>query len=323
MSDFYSGALAARPPPGAFAIGALELLAMVCACAVIAGPPVLIGLADLVRRWRTRQAGFRPEPTDVILVVLVLALGVQLAMVTVFAVKVAGVESETRRLWGRYFEFFAPMLWLAAGPVLTRRPSRSVALAASAVVVLGLAGLLAALNAGIVLLPWDSSVLTAFFRPDPVRAPLGVTTPYRAAATLATLGCAAALALRLSPARAGLALILALGLMSTWLDHVWIDPMVDARNALERDAEAIARKLPPPPAVVVLLAPDANNADLGFLRLNARPYVIVGPPGQAEAAALATTDTVVVAGPDRPPGGPWTLAYRGEQLSLWRRGGGG
>ena len=53
--------------------------------------------------------------------------------------------------------------------------------------VAGLAGLLASLQAGIVLFPWDAGILTAFFRPDPVRAPLPTVMPYLALAVGAVL----------------------------------------------------------------------------------------------------------------------------------------
>ena len=79
----------------------------------------------------------------------------------------------------------------------------------------GLAGLIVCLHGGIVLFPWDASVLTAFFHNDPVRAPLGLKTPYEALAALATVLAAGAIALRLRPALAGLWLTLALGVLST------------------------------------------------------------------------------------------------------------
>ena len=319
MSDFYAGALSVKPPPGAWGLGALELLAMGATCAVLAGPPMVIGLADLAGRRRAEGAGFQPRPGDLMLVLLVLALAAQVAMVAIFAMKVAGAPGETRRLWGRYFEFFAPMIWLAAAPALARRPTRPVALGAAAALVVGLIGLLAAFRAGIVLFPWDSGVMTAFFHPDPIRAPLSVVTPYRAISIAAVLACALALALRVRPALAGLGLILTLGLLSTWLDHVWVDPIVRQRNALAADAAVIRRALPPEPASVVLLAPDANEGHLGFLELNARPFVLIGPPAATPPAEIAGAGAAVVSGPDAPPGGTWRRVFRGRDLSLWRQ----
>jgi len=175
------------------------------------------------------------------------------------------------------------------------------------------------LQSGVVLFPWDSSVLTAFFAPDPVRAPLVTALPCRAIAATLTLLAAGALALKAPPVRTGLALILALVLLSTWLDAVWTAPMGRARIALAQDVAAIRPQLPAEPAIVVLLSPDENDGHLGFLTLGARPFVTIGPPAQAPAGALTGAEAVVVSGPDAPPGGPWTRVYRGAELSLWRR----
>ena len=57
---------------------------------------------------------------------------------------------------------------------------------------------------------------------------------------------------------------------------------------------------------VVLLAPGANDGRLAFLRLDARPRVLLGPPDQTPPAALTGAEAVVVSGPAQPPGGPWT-----------------
>ena len=181
----------------------------------------------------------------------------------------------------------------------------------------GLGGLLASFHSGVVLFPWDSSALTAFFAPDPVRAPLSVTLPYRTLAVAATIIAAAAMLAR-RPAYAGLALTLALAGLSTWLDHVWMAGLIDARYALARDIHAIRPLLPAEPAPIVLLAPDANDGHLGFLELKARPTVWLGPPSQTLPDQLAGVQAVVVSGPERPPGGPWIQTYRGEDLSLFQ-----
>jgi hypothetical protein len=317
MSDFYDGALGETPPAGALRLGVIELCGMVAASAILAGAPIVIGLSDLWRRWREDGRRLQPTPADLMLVVLVLGLGARLAMVTIFAMKIAATESETLRLWGRYFEFFAPMIWIAAAPALARPIGRATALAAGVVTLLGLAGLMAAFTAGVVLFPWDSSVLTAFFQPDLTRAPIGVKVPYRAISAALTTLAAVAYALRARPAYVGLALTLALSVTSTWLDHVWVGPMVHLRTALDQDATVIRDMLPPAPAPVILLAPDANDGHLGFLRLEARPAVLLGPPGQATPAQLAGAQAVIVSGPE-PPRGLWTRAYHGEVLSLYR-----
>ena len=317
VSQTYAGDLAAKPPPGAWALALLELAAMVSAAAVLAGPPLVIGGRDLARRWRAQRQGFVPTGPDLIFLLLALSLAATLAMVAIFAFQLAGIESESRRLWGRYFEFFAPMLWLAAGPALARPIGRRTALAAAATLAAGLGVLLACFHAGIVLFPWDSSILTAFFHSDPVRAPLGETTPYRVLAAAVTLAAALALALRVRPAVAGLGLMLGLGVLSTDLDRVWLGPMIAQRQAQAHDLAAIAPALADGPAVVLLTA-DVNEGHLSFLQLGARPSIVVGPPAEATADAVAGAQAVIVSGGAAPPGGPWTAAYRGQALSLYR-----
>jgi hypothetical protein len=317
VSQTYATDLGAKPPPGAWALALLELAAMAAAAAVLAGAPLVIGARDLVRRWRAERRAFAPTGPDLIWLLLALSLFATLAMVTLFAFQIAEVESESRRLWGRYFEFFAPMLWLAAGPAMARPIGRRTAQAAAAIMLAGLGVLLACFHAGIVLFPWDSSILTAFFHPDPVRAPLGVTTPYRALAATVTLAAALALAMRVRPALAGLGLMLGLGLLSTDLDRVWMAPMIAQRQAQARDLAAIVPALADGQAVVLLTA-DVNEGHLTFLQLAARPTVVIGPPAEATADAVAGAQAVIVSGDTAPPGGPWTATYRGEALSLYR-----
>lgn len=317
VSQLYATDLGAKPPPGAWALGVLELAAMVSATAVLAGAPLVIGAVDLARRWRARGKAFAPTGPDLTWLLLTLSLFATLAMVALFAFQIAEVESESRRLWGRYFEFFAPMLWLAAGPALTRPIGRRTALAAAATMLGGLGMLFACFQAGIVLFPWDSSILTAFFHADPVRAPLPLTTPYRALAAAVTIGAALALAMRVRPALAGLGLTLGLGLLSTDLDRVWMAPMVAQRQAQARDLAAIVPALAHGEAVV-LLTSDVNEGHLTFLQLAARPAVVIGPPAEATADSVSGAQAVIVSGPATPPGGPWTAAYRGEALTLYR-----
>jgi hypothetical protein len=324
VSDLYGRDLAAATPPDAAGVAALALVSMTSALAVLAGAPVLIGLADIAGRWRAQRRGFVAEGSDLIFLLLVLSTAATVAMVTVFAVKVAGTAGESGRLWGRYFEYFAPLLWLAAAPALARPVGLGMRWACAALMLAGLAGLMWSFQAGIVLFPWDSSILTAFFHPDPVRAPLGFAGSWRLLAGAATGLAAAGLALRIRAVQAGLGLILALGVLSTWLDAVWLAPMVAQRGALERDIRTIGPALPPEPAPVALLAPDANDGHLGFFLLKARPQVWLGPPGgQAPAGALAAVQAVVVSGPETPPDGPWVLTFKGQELSLFLRRPGG
>jgi hypothetical protein len=318
VADLYGAALHAGQADGAAGLGALEFLAMVSAAAVMAGAPIVIGLTDLFQRWRAARGGFTADGRDLTFVLLVLSLAATLVMVTLFTMQIASTITETKRLWGRYFEFFAPMIWLAAAPMLARPVGRWTPAACGAVTLLGLAGLLASFQAGVVLFPWDASTLTAFFAADPVRIPLSFPVPYRTLAAAACGIAAIAFALRARPALAGLGLILALGALSTHLDKVWLAPMVAQRLALERDVRAFKPMLPPPPAALVLLAPDANDGHLGFLRLDARPRVLLGPLAQTAPGDLSGAQAVVVSGPGTPPGGPWVRTYRGDALSVFQ-----
>jgi hypothetical protein len=317
VGDLYGGQLATASPPGAVSLGLLTLGSTVSAMALLAGAPIVAGLVELAGRWRASRGRFEASGRDLVFVLLVLSLFATLVMVAIFAMKIASTPGETKRLWGRYFEFFAPMIWLAAAPALARPVAPRAQLASAAVMLAGLAGLLAGFRAGIVLFPWDASILSAFFHPDPLRAALGLRLPYRALAIAVSLAAAGLLALRARPLHAGLGLILALGLLSTWLDHIWVGPMVAHRYALERDIRAMQPRLPLT-GDIVLLAPEANAGHLGFLRLDARPRVYLGPPGQISPVNLAGTQAVVVAGPETPPGGPWVQTYKGVELSLYR-----
>jgi hypothetical protein len=318
MGGFYDGQLAVPTPPSTVPLGLLELGAMTSSIALLAGPAILIGLCDLVGRWRTRRPRFQAEGADLVFLLLAVSLAGTLAMVAIFAMKVASSPGETYRLWGRYFEFFVPLLWLAAGPALARPISRRMTWACGAVMLAGLSGLLLSFQAGIVLFPWDSTILLSFFHADPVRAPLGLPTPYRAIAVAATLLAAGALALRARPAWVGMALILTLGGLSSYLDHVWLAPLVQQRYAMERDIRTILPTIASEAGDMVLLAPDANEGHLGFLRFSARPRVLLGPPAQTPPSTLADAQVVLVSGPDVPPGGPWVRTYKGEDLSVFR-----
>jgi hypothetical protein len=317
MSDFYSGALGVAAPAGAAGLGLQALAITGFAALVLAGPPLALGLAELVGRRRAQGAAFRLAERDVVFLVLAASLAATLAMTAVFELKIAGTPSETYRLWGRYFEFFAPLLWVAAAPAMAARPTRAGSLACAALTLAGLTGLLGLLQRGWIILPWDNAVLTAFFAPDPERAPVPLTVPLRGLATAATLAAAIAYGLRLRPASVGCALLLTLSLLSTWLDQVWLGDTVLQRRALDHDLHAIAAQAPAPPSRIVLITPDANLGHLGFLALKAQPFVVLGDPAAPPAGALEGAAAVVASGA-KPPAGQWTALYRGSELSLWR-----
>jgi hypothetical protein len=317
MSPLYSSELAAAAPAGAGALAGQTLAIMGFASLLLAGPPIVIGLSELAGRWRGERDDFRLKRRDLAFLIALGALAATLVMCAVFEMKVASTPSETQRLWGRYFEFYAPMLWVAAAPALGRPVTRGLALGCGAAALVGLVGLLGLLQRGWIVMPWDSAVLTAFFAPDPVRAPVVFALPYRGLAAAAGLLAAGVLAARARPSAAGAALLLALSALATWQDHVWLGEMARQRYALADDLKAIGPALPPGETRVVLITRDANLAHLGFLTLGARPDVVYGDPAQPPAGTLSDAAAVIASGAAGPPG--WIPAYRGHQLSLWRR----
>jgi hypothetical protein len=314
VGPIYAAQLSPGLPPGAWRFGALELLAIGSASLVLAGIPLTVGAADLWTRWRAAPGQFALESRDRTFLLLALALAATLAMVAEFAMKVSGTPGETLRLWGRYFEFFAPMLWLAAAPALARPMTRATRWTAAGSMVLGLAGLLAAFRAGVVLLPWDASILTAFFGFDPVRAPTTFAVPLRVLSVATTLLAAGAVALRARPVLAGLAMVMALGGLSVWLDNAWLGPVVEARNNFAKDIRDLKPRLPPGP--IAFLSSDVNETHLGFLTLETRPTVVAGPPARAPAGDIAGRSALVVSGTDTPPGA-WKRTWQGRLLSVW------
>jgi hypothetical protein len=314
VGPIYSSQLGLGELAGAWRFGALSLLAMTSASLVLAAIPLSVGLADLWTRWRRASGRFDLDGSDRVFLLLVLALAGTLAMVAEYAVKVSSAPGETLRLWGRYFEFFVPMIWLAAGPALARPVALATRWTAAAATILGLLGLLAAFASGIVLLPWDVSVLSAFFAPDAIRAPRAFAVPLRPLSLLVTALAAGALAMRARPVLVGLALIMSLAALSVWLDNAWLGPMAEERNNFSKDIRDMKPRLPA--GSIAFLANDVNETHLGFLALGARPKVIVGPPAQATPSDLAGRSAVVVSGLAA-PAGAWIRAWQGRQLSLW------
>ena len=321
VGDFYGKALTAASPANAVEIATLSFLPMTAALALFAGLPAVAALGEMARRWRTEGRALRLDGQDVLVLMLVLAAMATLAMVTIFAVK-AGVEpSETKRLWGRYFEFYAPLLWLAAAPHLarwTQNASLRQRLACAGLMAAGLAGLLAAFQAGVVLFPWDATALLAFFHPDPVRAPLGALPPFRALAVAVSLLAAGAIAWRAPPWRVALAYFLALGLLGVWLEHIWVGPMIQKRIAFDAEIRAAAALTPDAAERNLVLVADGNDGHLSFLGLGGFAYIQPVTPGAPAPPLTLAYENVVAVAPALPPAG-WPCAYRGQQVTVCSR----
>ena len=318
VGPFYDAALSGAPAPGAFGLAALAAAGMAATVALFAGPPIVAGVLDIAQR---RRAGAREaEGTDLVLVLLLLSLAATAAMVTVFAFKISVSHGETKRIWGRYFEFFAPLLWLAAAPSFARLADRGqlVGLASAGVMLAGLAGLYACFQAGVVLYAWDGGALTAFFRPHPERALITVRLPYREIATALTLAAAAALALKMRPERVGAAYVLALAVVSTQLDDFWIGPMAGTRAEFAAEVRAAGALLSQDAGRGAIFVKDNNDAHLSFLALDGQVQIAVASPEGVEAAAAAPYERLVtVRDLPGPPG--WRPIYEGWQLKVWEK----
>ena len=232
VSPFYDGTLHAALAPQAVSLALLNMAATSSAFAILAGVPIVVGLADLADRWwvADRRAGFKVSNREFGFLMLLMTAVATLAMVTLFALKMATSPGETHRLWGRYIEFLAPLLWLSAGPSFEHADARRSFTRALCVAVMGagLIGLLASFRAGVVLYPWDATAITAFFAPK-VGATIETAFPFRPLAISATLAAMGWMAAGRDPLRAGLALTLTLAVLSTKLDSMWLGVMIQGR----------------------------------------------------------------------------------------------
>ncbi len=165
--------------PNAWPLTLIVAAGIAGAVAIFAGVPIVAGLWRIGAGWRARG---KPviEAADRTFLLVAMSFAASLAMVLLFSFRATYFDSEILRIWGRYFEFFAPLAWLAAAPAIVqldaeaRRPWR---IAACGLVLAGLAALLFAFHKGVVLFPWDSTALTAFYRPDAARFALPTTFP--------------------------------------------------------------------------------------------------------------------------------------------------
>lgn len=323
VGDFYGRTLRNQPVPGAAQMGLLALGGMISTMLVMAGPALAIGAWTIVaRRWRTRGPAAMLQTQELMFLFLALCMAATLAMVAIYAFKVAGDVGETRRIWGRYFEFYVPLLWLAAAPFVVRaetRRLRPALIAGAAATFAGLVGLLVCFRNGVVLLPWDNTALNAFFLPDPVRAPLGAAFPYRRLAIAATAAAAVLAIASARPSRVWIALLLGLGLLSSALDYSWIGDMVRNRTELDRQLDAASPFVPRAPGETVAIASDNNVGHLGFLAFDGAPTVIIQPPGPIPNAVKGARAIVLLGAQSDPPGRGWRRRYAGSAVTVYQR----
>lgn len=305
---------------GASAIASLSALGMVSLCAILTAVPVTAVLTGL---WRERAASspeWRPGLVDLTFLFALLCMGATVAMVTIFSLKVASNPDETHRLWGRYFEFFVPMLWLLAAGRLSRWPDAGKLgrLLAAGVVFLGLCGLLATLACGVRLYPWDATAVTAFASPDVVKFPFGYIGGSRLIAVLATVAVALATFAGLPLRAIWLSYFVLLGLLSTRADDAWAGEVAHRWRTVEHELHVAGQLVLGNPPRTVVVANDGNEAQIGFLRLGGRASVRITPPGTAHQMPLRRFRSAIVF--DSVPLGPgWRQVFDGEEIDAYVR----
>ena len=329
IGDHYKKALISDTTPASLMVALRALALLIASSLLLAGVPILTGLLRIGMRWNwSRGRGrFDIEPQEIAFLLVLLSFGATLAMTAIFTMKalVYG-PTEANRLWGRYFEFFVPMIWLTAAPFVLefeRGGGRWWRIAAGGVPLAGLVGLTVFVLGGIFLFPWDSTALTAFFRPDPAKFGLIPLVPYFAIAVAATLAaCAATGFTNWRTHRIWLAHFVLLGVLSTAIDRAWERDGWLVLKTLNAELHVAELLVVQESGLVAAVVDDLNAGHTTFWRLRARPHMIlVAPEADVEARTLADYDTVIVVGPHDLLGGDWRPLFEGQRLSIFRRGG--
>lgn len=302
-SSHYAAQMSHLLGPNALPMAALAAASMGALCAMFAAPPLTAWVANVIASGRVR--GRNPSAGDVALLFVVLCLAATIAMVTVFAFKVSYNDFETRRLWGRYFEFFVPMLWLLAARPLGQWSGRMQRVAA-AIAAAGLGGLLLAMHVGgLRLYPWDGTAMNAF-----------AAEALPTLAVLATLMVLAATVARIPATRAWAVYFVVLGLLSTLADDRW-GGEVAGRNALIEHELHVARSLTDEQlGEVLVVVSDLNEGHVAFLRLRGRPRVEIARPGLLGARVIGNAGRVIAFG-DRTPGPGWRKVFAGDVVTVY------
>ncbi|MCI3134561.1 ArnT family glycosyltransferase [Phenylobacterium aquaticum] len=322
-SGFYGAILKVTPSAHAIHIGVVALFGMATGSLLLAGAPVALGLDDLAARWRAERGRFRLEAADLAFLLTLMGYGATVAMVAIFAAKVADIAPmESYRLWGRYFEFFVPLIWLTAWPYVRaseHRPDRQIL--AAGVVLAGLIGLVVALKSGVSLLPWDATALSAFYIPGDPRWPLFTTFPGFALACAATLGVII-LTLRKAPAlQVWQGYFAVLACLSFGLDQAWWSQISPERDILQADLKMVGRAMTGSGGETATFVDDPNAASNVFLRLRGRTHIVMMAPGASPSSTnLKPYQTLVVEKGVGAPAPTWRIVQAGKQLTVYQRG---
>lgn len=327
IGDHYAKALTSGTTPASLMVALRALALLVASSLLLAGVPILTGLLRIGMRWNWSRGrgGFDVAPQEIVFLLVLFSFGATLAMTAIFTMKalVYG-PTEADRLWGRYFEFFIPMIWLTAAPFLLefeRGGGRWWRISAGLVPLAGLAGLIAFLLGGIFLFPWDATALTAFFRPDPAKFSIIPPVPCFAIAVGATVAaCVATAFTNWRMYRIWLAYFVLLGVLSTALDRAWEREGWPGRTALNAELQVAELLVVQESGLVAAVVDDLNAGHTTFWRLQARPHMIlVAPDADVADKALADYDTVIVVGPHDLVGDGWKSLFQGQRLAVFRR----
>lgn len=309
-----------RVPEHPVRTAAITLLSLGSATLLLAGAPLLAGGLAVAQRAHRREPLGRDEIAFVLLAAAFLAA---LAMILLFAVKVSAIPGESGRLWGRYFEFYVPLLWIAAGGSLAgfwRSAGWPRRLLLAVLPMAGLFGIVAAWRFGVLLTPWDSGALSAFYLPHLDRWGFAPPAPYLLLSAGVVSLLALALLLGLDLFRAWAAAFVALGLISTHYDDAWVGrEIAGPRAALQQDLQ-VARGAAPTDSLPTVLAYDHNTSHMAFMAYEGEVQILVRPPGPVPPERLAGRRQVVAIGGEPLPA-PWRVTYAGDALRIYQREG--
>lgn len=288
---FYAQILEQAPTADADRIALTAYYAMTMSALLLAGPAIALALDDLLRR--SRHKTFRPEGADLAFLLTLAAFGATVCMVSIFAYKMSFATSETYRLWGRYFEFFIPLLWITAWPAIRRAEGlRDRRLLAAGTCLAGLIGLTIALHEAITLFPWDTAALHAFFLRTPRYA--GSSFPSFALAAAVMIGAMALMLRRAPMLQTWQAVFFALALLAAGQDGAWLGELIPDRRALGSETGAVRVMARQHPGRIIAFVDDPNIHHNLLYGLNGRPKMVMIAPGASVPASQAVGYSYVI-----------------------------
>lgn len=312
---FYAQILEQPPAADATRIALTAHYAMTMTVLLLAGPAIALALDDLLRR--VRDKAFQPQGTDLAFLLTLGAFAATICMVSVFAFKMSFATSETYRLWGRYFEFFIPLLWLTAWPAIRRREGlRDRRLLAAGTCLAGFIGLTIALREAITLFPWDVAALQAFFQPTARFE--GSSFPSFALAAAAMLGAMVLMLRRapILPTWQGVFFVLAL--LAAGQDGAWMSEVLPDRRVLGTETGGIRLTARQHPGEMIAFVDDANMHHNLFYGLNGRPKMVLIAPGEGVKTQAASGYGYLILQVGHPlEGGGWRLVQEGRKLNVF------